>query len=709
MKSRELSIRQLLDRLQRFDGERLRSWLGIDSDAGVLWPAVLIGAGISIYFALGSEPPITVLLLATAALAAALLFTVSDSIGRFMVLGLVLVSIGFTVGAVRTRLVEAPLIAEEGGAVDIQGRLVLSETQASGARRILLDEVRISELAGDATPARIRLTVRTQMGAVYPGDRVSLRAVLLPLPGPVMPGGYDFARRLYYQQIGAVGFAISAVTIIKGAGRSGFSSAIETLRGRIDARIREVVPGDPGAIAAALVTGRREAISEAAEAKMRNAGLAHLLAISGLHLALIAGLVFYFVRLFLALIPGLAVARPIKKWAAGAAWVASLAYFLISGGSVSTQRAFIMISLVLLAVILERRALTFRTVSIAAIIILLLTPESLVTISFQMSFAAVIGLVAAYRFAGKHLPRLRRGGSGWVRTAALYFLGILATTVIAELSIAPFAAYHFNRLATLGLPANAIAVPLMGFWIMPLGLMALVMMPFGLDAPFLIAMGWGIELVLYVAGEVSALPYATLLLPRFPIAVLLLIITAGFVLLLHQNRRALITAAAVCMLAVGIGASNDKPVLLIDREGQLIALRGADDRLYLNTTRRNRFVRDIWLTSNAQRVAVDWQSPMPGDESVGCDRQGCLFEGKAGLVVAVPKHVEALDVDCQRAGLIILLNYLPPRAGCATTPIIDLGQLEDNGAHAIYWENGQFRVVTSSEIRGNRPWLVRPR
>ena len=278
-----------------------------------------------------------------------------------------------------------------------------------------------------------------------------------------------------------------------------------------------MLDGDTGAVAAALIMGQRGSISEETLTAMRDAGLAHLLAISGLHMGLVAGLLFFTVRGSLALVAPLTLQRPIKKWAALAALVGVFGYLLLAGAPVPTQRAFVMTGLVLVGVMLDRTAISLRLVAWAAAVVLLLRPESIVGASFQMSFAAVLALVAFYEVAGAKM-RVWFGGAGTLRRLALYVAGVGFTTLIAGLATLPFAIHQFNRVAVFGMAANLVAVPLTGLWIMPWAVLALVLMPVGLEAAALVPMGWGVDGMLAVAQTVAAWPGAAISVRAMPMA-----------------------------------------------------------------------------------------------------------------------------------------------------------------------------------------------
>jgi competence protein ComEC len=205
---------------------------------------------------------------------------------------------------------------------------------------------------------------------------------------PLSPGGYDFARDMYFHGIGASGFVLGRIQVTKPPAEGGFwlryATAIDDMREAIDKRIRAVLPGDKGSIASALITGKRDPISTEVNDAMFISGLGHILSISGFHMVVVVGIVFFVVRASFALIPAFG-RYPIKKWAAVAALAAATFYLLLSGAEVATQRSYIMIAIVLIGVMLDRPALTLRTLTVAAFGVLLLAPESVVHPSFQMS------------------------------------------------------------------------------------------------------------------------------------------------------------------------------------------------------------------------------------------------------------------------------------------------------------------------------------
>ena len=475
----------LLDGIETVDRspvwDRLLATLFAERDRWPLWIPVAMGIGIAGYFALPVEPAPWIGVAAVAALA---------------------LSGGFAAAQFRTAWVAAPVLEKEIRPAYVSGRVVASEIRVSG-RRLVLDNVRISGLAADATPATVRVTLRGSGFAAFgPGQWVELRGALSPPPEPSAPGAYHFARQAYFSRLGGVGFAFGSATVVEppaGHGGDGMAVAVGELRQSVTERVLAGLSGQAGAVAAALLTGERGAIHKDVLAAMRDAGLAHLLAISGLHIGLVAGILFFVSRALLAL------------WEPVVALAGTAFYLLLSGATTPTQRAFLMGGLVIVAILLDRTGISLRSVAWAAVAVLLVQPESLLGASFQMSFAAVVALVAGFEWY--NLRRGWRANQTPPKRILNYLTGVVLATLIAGLATAPFAAYNFNRLADYGLAANLLSVPMTALWIMPWGVASLALMPFGLEALALTPMGWGIDGVIAVAREVASWPGAVTLLP----------------------------------------------------------------------------------------------------------------------------------------------------------------------------------------------------
>ena len=681
-----------------------------------LWAPVAIGLGIAVYFALASEPPPW---LGVAILGFAALFALA---GRrqpaALLLGLaaLVVGGGFTAAQLRTAQVAQPMLGGEIGPVPVTGQVVSREPRGEGGRgpRLILQHLEIARLAPEETPARVRLRATAKdPAAVAPGDWVEVLAVLRPPPPPAAPGAFDFARQLYFRGIGGVGYAVGHLEgadppAVAGAPgwRERAALAINGVRARVTARIRAALPGTPGAVAAALITGERAAIPEPVIEAMRGSGLAHLLAISGLHVGLVTAILFFGLRTLLALVPPLALAWPIKKWAAVAAALGALCYLLLAGATVPTQRAFIMVLIVLTGVVLDRTAISLRLVAWAAGLILLLTPEALLSASFQMSFAATTALVAAYEALRRRRDRLGIERAPGLRPA-LYLGGVALTSVIAICATAPFAVYHFNRFATFGLIANLLAVPLTAFWIMPWAVAALLLMPFGLEALALVPMGWGLELLVAWARMITGWPGAVVPVAAMAPWGLALVALGGLWLCLWSRpwRLAGLLAVALGFAAIPIAP---RPDLLVGGDARLFALRDGAGDLRLSTDRRARFQADVWLRRNGQtdkRLLPEAGAlDAPAEPRIGCDPLGCLADFAGAGRLAVVRDGRALAEDCATARVVVSLIAVPRGTCRGPEAVVDFWDLRRDGAHAIRLSGGDVELRSVAVERGRRPW-----
>ncbi len=270
-----------------------------------------------------------------------------------------------------------------------------------------------------------------------------------------------------------------------------------------------------------------------------------MLAIAGLHMALVGLGLYWVVRAVLAAVPNLALRFSIKKWAATAALCSSAYYLMISGATSASTRAFIMLAMMLFAILFDRPAISMRSLALAATIILVLGPESLIEPGFQMSFAAVMSLIAIAEWEGTR-PRREVGlGNPALARVRRYLRGISTTSLVGSIATIPFAIYHFDRATHYAVLGNLLAMPIMGFVVMPAAALSMFLMPLGLDAWSLRVMAWGIEVMLAVGRWVSSLPGAVSVMPAWPTSALVLV-----------SRRAVDGALASQVALVGGGSAT---------------------------------------------------------------------------------------------------------------------------------------------------------
>jgi competence protein ComEC len=688
---------------------------------GLLWCTFSFATGIAVYRLLPEEPNWAVLTLLLL-LACVPIFVAGrrKSLGKPVVLALMLAS-GLTAASLRTAYVDAPRLGEAMSAT-LTGHILQRQTRSTG-KRILLGVGSFNERPVDKTtfPKIIRLRIPDDSQVVV-GDYVRVKARLFPPAGPVSPGSYDFSFRAYYSQIGASGFSFGPPVLIKGPEGPlslRLAAKVQALRDMLAGRINGTLQQGPeAALAVALLVGDRSGISEDSEQDLRAAGLAHILAISGLHMALFAGGAYGVTLLLLALVPLLTLRWPVHKWAALSALLAACAYLILSGASVATQRSFLMVALVFLGVFLGRRALTLRSVALAGLVLLLIAPERLFHPGFQMSFAAVICLVAVYE-----LWRARQAENdhkavrdrGWFPRVMIYICkwgaGLVVTALVAGVATGIIGAHHFGRIAPFGLLGNMLGMPVFSLLIMPMGVLALVLMPLGLASLPLTVMSLGLSLLLKIAAFTAELGGDAGIVGNVSGSVAMLLLGALFIALLFPGWWRL--ASGIPFLTGSVLLVLERPPdIQIAASGQRIAARNAVGTLQISSI-RNSFASDIWL----QREGVDARaikSRKMKSVQRQCDKRGCVVSAyalsheppenwpdHAPLRIGLPKSAEAVLMDCLYADLIVT-DLIAPK-DCLSKMVIDQNTRRNRGAVSIWlsYENHAGVGAPTEHMSGN--------
>lgn len=657
------------------------------------WVPVCLGIGIGAYFSLPVEPGLAVFV--ALALAVPVLWLVSRVVHVAyapLVLALMLVVAGMGLAKWRTASVDEPVLTYRYYG-PIEGRIVNIDRSASDAPRLTLDRVVLADLRPARTPARVRVSVHgDQVITDYrPGETIIMTGHLSPPAGPAEPGGFDFQRHAWFMELGAVGYTRTPVLRLAEPMRTGWAMRIFAMRMAISTAVQRAMPGETGAFAAAIMTGDRSAMGQDTLADLRAANLAHLLAISGLHMGLLTGFIFAVVRFGLALIPGIALRWPTKKIGAVCALIVGAFYLALSGDNVATERAYTMVAVMFVAVLLDRRALTLRAVAIAAIIILVWQPESLMGPGFQMSFSATTALVAVFaylrRFDMRKWPR-------WTRPV----MSVVISSFIAGLATAPFAAAHFNQISHYGLVANLLSVPLMGALVMPAAVLVACLAPLGLASVGLFFMEIGLRWILFVAGHVAAMDGA-LSHVHSPQAAVLPVLTLGLLFVILWQGRARFAGGLAVIVAGLLWQQSTRPDLLVADSGTLIGLAGPAGRVLSKPTGGS-FVAGIWLENDGAPVAQD----------IAAARDGLVRQGRAvtaplgewRIMQVSGKTIRAEIPDCGGADVLISNQ---PDAGARPCVVFDLNRLRDSGALAFdLLPNGDLQITTAHQMAGNRPW-----
>lgn len=655
-----------------------------------LWLPVGIGAGIALYFSLPVEPGLAVALAPGAALCGALAVFRRRPVVLLVLLALAAPAAGFAAARLRAEAVATPVVPARLGPIAIEATLEEIEARPGERPRAVFGAPE-GDFGPDA-PRRIRVSfdAEVSVAGLEPGARVRFSAVLLPPPGPVLPGAPDYGRNLWFEGIGAVGYATSAPLVTAPGGGS-----LDLWRQRVALGLVEAMPAPAGGIAAALMLGLRGAVPEVVEERWRAAGISHILSISGLHIGLAAGVVLFSLRLLFAAVPRFGLRHPIKKWAAAAAILSAGAYMVVAGMDVPAQRSFIMTAVVLLAVLADRLAITLRLVAIAAGIVLLAEPESLMAPGFGMSFASVTGLVAGYEVGRPVIARWRAGG-GWLRRGLIALGGILITSLIATLATAPFAIAHFGRISLYGLIANLVAIPVTGAVIMPAAVGTALLAPLGLEAPALVVLGFGITLVDDLAAVIAKLPGAVLAVPAMSQGGLLFFVLGGLCICLWRGGLRL---TGLPLLGLGLFAwlagAASPPLLLVHGEGRAIAAPQAD-RLLALAPASPRFAVEQW----AERLGLSRLDVLPGREA--CRAGLCRLALRDGREVVVAGPKVATSVPC--AAIVVVLGRA--EVDCPGASLIL--RREEIGSAGTLAVGADGHVSTTEAGRGARPWVPRP-
>ncbi|WP_371223804.1 ComEC/Rec2 family competence protein [Roseovarius sp. 2305UL8-3] len=649
------------------------------------WVPVCLGAGIGAYFTLRSEPSELHYAYALAGAASLILLgrLVNDALSPLL-WGGALIALGFCLAGWRAHQMDLPVLGWRYYG-PVEGRIVGIDRSSSDALRLTLDKVQLDRVSPGRTPDRVRVSLHGQQGFLVPepGQYVMMTAHLSPPGGPVEPGGFDFQRHAWFLKLGAVGYTRTPVLVR--APPDG-SQKVFAARMVVSAKVQKALPGEPGAFATAIMTGDRSAMGQETLRALRVTNLAHLLAISGLHMGLLAGFVFATLRYLFAAIPAIGLRLPAKKLAALCALPVAAGYLALSGGNVATERAFIMVAVALTAVLLDRRAFSLRAVAFAAVIVLTLRPEALLGPGFQMSFAATTALVAVYNWIRDHQIPL---GPRWTRPIT----AVLISSTVAGLATAPIAAAHFNQFAHYGLIANLLSVPLMGVLVMPAAVVAAFLMPLGLEWIALWVMGKGVAWILGVAKWVSELDGArgTVISPGGE--VLPLIALGALMLVLWQGRVRFAGVIPVA-LAFGLWTQTERPDILISDTGALVGVMTPEGRA-LNRPKGGGFIAQNWLENDGD----------PAEQDKAAERWAMLSPASLPLATVRGKKAAAAPLDCDKVRWIVM-NADPPEGvpeglGCA---VLHPASLRQTGAMAIYKTEAGYKEITARQVTGTRLW-----
>lgn len=676
-----------------------------------LWTPVAFGVGSALYFALPREPYAWVAWLLLAAAGA--LLGLSRRLGRPLAIVLAVLAAcglaGFGLAKMRVERVKAPVALEGEGAQRLEGWVLDVAAPGQGGQRLLIAPYRIEGLAPEATPIRVRVTLRDGAPIPAPGESVRLLAMINPPPPPASPGAYDFARDAYFDSVGGVGFALAPPQAWAAEAtppwRLRLAMQVNRLRWAMTERIVQVLGPETGGLAAAMTTGQAAFIPPEQVENLRASGLAHIISISGVHMAIVGGFTFAALRLLIAAWPWLALRINGKKAAAAVGLVAVLTYLVISGAPPPAVRAAVTAGIAFCAVLADRQAISLHALAVAAFVVLLLQPEAVIQPGFQMSFAATAALVAMAGVWPQPVKeinapwpiRLAQGAGTWLTAGA-------AISFVAGLATAPFAMQHFNRISTWGLVSNLAVQPISSFLMMPGLALGAVLMPFGLEAWPLRVAGYAIELTNRIAAAAAAAPHAQLVVASGPIWTLP--VTFLGLLWICLWRGPLRWLGAPLALAVALTPKPPAPDAWVSADGAAVAVRRGREAVLLRPDVKL-FGAELWAR---RRGLEPLASAAARDAVFACDRQSCSPGASAPVAIAAawnlkrplpPGRLEAL---CAGAEVVVLRNDFRPQ-GCVAPLVLSGADFRRGGAAELYRQpDGGWRVSWAQDQRGRRPW-----
>ncbi|MEP1441546.1 MAG: ComEC/Rec2 family competence protein [Hyphomicrobiales bacterium] len=682
-----------------------------------IWFTVTFLIGVIVYFSAPQEP--SLLAATTVTLLATLATVLLRHKGRQFYYALAVSSLlaGFTAATFHTHLKTQPPITRTTNQT-IKAHVTSIERRADGSRRIILEHVQSVKQDQDVSlPNKIRLRLLSKAAIVETGDYIQANVRLSPPIGPVIPGGFDFSRDLFFKGIGASGFIYGAPEVLKGGGtKNRLGSRIERLRNLIEGRVTDALKsnglGSVAGFATAVLVGTKGAIKQEDRRVLAISGLAYLLAISGLHMALVFTFVMFAARAGMARWSVIPSDVPIRDIAIGLGLVTTLIYYTISGGSISATRAFIMVSIMALALLSGRRALSVRNIAVAAFLILALSPAAAIGPGFQMSFMATLFLVSFSSWW--LLPKVDHNDTKlskpkrWFHSLKRYGIGLIITSSLAGLATAPIAAFHFNQFAPFGLAANLLAVPIFSVLVMPFGFLGLIAMPFGFEAFPLFVMGQGIGLIQSVAEWFETLSIGLSTTPQVSSSIITMVFLIMMIAALLKSKLRYI------ILGFGLGVLyfipiTPKPNVLISEDGKTVAIvhKGT---LVVSGARAGKFETKVWRQALGFPLhqSKDKTNGTTPAQSFQCDQFGCLYQA-ANYTIAHVKHPSAFYEDCRKAAVVV--SELSAPQFCSNTAlVIDRNALKQGGSHKLYLETKEKegKTLLNFSIQKAIPDIKRP-
>jgi len=556
---------------------------------------------------------------------------------NFILTSLCAISIGLLSIQLRIKAIDSPIIPFDNQFTKITGKIE-NITPLEHGYRILLSDLYIKKLPKSKTPYKIRLTVKTELGDIKIGDIVKFSAILSKPMQPYLPNSYNFARDAYFKQIGAVGYSVSEFKVI-GTDIKSLKSKLNSLRNRIQLRVNQAIGSYNGSIATALMLNEYNNIDKEVLKDLRATGLAHILSVSGMHLSLVAAIFFFSSRFLINCFEALALRIHSKKIAATISLLGSLAYLLISGMEVAAIRSFIMTSMIIIAIIIDRTSNPMRAIAFAATIILIITPENIMHPSFQMSFAAVLALIACFEIFSK--VKFDFSEFNLLQKILFYLLSVSLASLVAGLATAPFALYHFNQSSNYSILANLIAVPITSFWLMPCVVLTFLLYPLHLEFLSLYLMKFGIGLMLKIAHYIANLSYSVTAFAKIT-DFNLLIIVFGILWFCIWSSRLRLFGIIIIISGIISQAFVIRPDIFIDWQSKSIAVLDSNNNLIFLTKPLAKFKKQLLM--NQIGASNVFRYPAGKSKELSCLNHLCFFS-KADYQIKIDLTIPSIEIN----------------------------------------------------------------
>nr|WP_168456259.1 ComEC/Rec2 family competence protein [Wolbachia endosymbiont of Ctenocephalides felis wCfeJ] len=673
----------------------------------ILWVPVFQCVGILIYFSVSAEPSCVFTTSIFLSLLP-ILILIAILYKRYAILCIALIAmlIGFTASKLRTALVDTQILDKERYVKNIVA--TVKDISNKGLyRQFLLSVEKLPPIipaprhvnpekntqipascAGRITLDNIRISVRTKVEeGVEIGDQIKFSAKLFPPKIAPSEYAYDFARIAYYQKISATGFTTSKVALHKKAQARKFQEYIESFRQHIYENLQQNIKKPHADIISALLIGKKDGIDQKTMDAIRDSGIAHLFAISGLHLSFVAGLFFIVFRNLFAMSETLTLKYNTKKISAFFTILPTTFYLLVTGMQISAQRAYIMVILVLVAIIIERKYRGLIAIAFAASMILIVEPEAILKPGFQMSFSAVLALVASYQINANKLLKIK---------IMKYFVSIMISSVIASLATVPYTIYNFNYLSISSIITNLVAIPIVTLIIIPLGIIYVLLIPLGIEWIIVPFIERPIDGVLYMTNTIASLRYLVIPIRTFP-ASSIIIITLGLLWLCLWERTWRFFGIFFITLGIFCGAMYRTPDILVSTNN--VAIKESDNLLYSLTRKNRNFVIKTWARQNGQNQVLNHTKYNNSNKKLKCSDYGCIYNKGNNKSVLLAYKKEGVVESCDRVDLIIQLSKFDYPS--CNTKTIKYADLKTYGTYSVWLTNSDIKI---SKVRSNRPW-----